>query len=158
MSEHRGKSRKGIAMGFVGLLMGATLLGCQSSTAPQVEPDAGKAIPPGLHAGQWIGSEGGFLQMGAYSLEIPANAVSEKTFIEMEQVSAGSWPVELSPHGIQFNVPVTLRMDAGDQPDVESLGIHWWNPQSQVWERQPSEVENGVVSTELAHFSRYSLF
>lgn len=96
--------------------------------------------------------------MGSYSLEVPAKALSERTYIEMEQISAGSWPVELSPHGIQFEVPVILSMNAGNQPDVESLRIHWWNPESQMWERQPSDVENGVVSTQLAHFSRYSLF
>jgi hypothetical protein len=158
MSEHLGKSRKGIATGIVSLLMGAALLGCQSATAPQADLDAGKVIPPVLQAGQWIGADGGFLQMGSYSLEIPANAVSQRTFIEMEQISAGDWPVELSPHGIQFKVPVTLSMNASDQEGVESLGIHWWNPESQLWERQPSDVENGVVSAHLTHFSRYSLF
>jgi len=159
MSRHRRINHHGIIFGILTVLMGTALTGCQSTTAPQMSSldDAGKSVPPGLHAGQWIGAEGGSLSMGAYSLEIPANALLESTFIEMEQVAAGSWPVELSPHGIQFQIPVTLSMNAQGQPDVESLGIHWWNPQAQSWERQVSSVENGVVSTQLAHFSRYTI-
>lgn len=160
MSGKRRKLRTKLTTGVVGLMLGAALVGCQSPTAPSSasidSADFGKASHS-LYVGQWVGAEGGFLSMGEYSLEIPANAVSENTFIEMEQVGAGEWPVELSPHGIQFNVPVSLRMNANSVPGVDDMKIHWWNPDSQHWDEQQSTVENGVVSAQLQHFSRYTL-
>jgi len=140
------------------MALAASLLGCQSATAPSIasseSPSADKVL---LHAGQWIGAAGGFVRMGAYSLEIPANAVSQETFIEMEQVNAGDWPVELSPHGIQFNVPVTLRMHVQGALGAENLRMYWWNPDARHWEALQSSTEHRVVSAQLHHFSRYTI-
>ena len=98
------------------------------------------------------------MSVGGYTLEIPANAVNHNTLIQIQQISMGSWDVELSPHGTQFNVPVTLSMNVEGEPNSESMQIHWWNPELQEWEAQLSVVEDGVVSAQLMHFSRYAIF
>lgn len=159
MSADRTKTRNRIVTGIIGAMMGTALVGCQSPTAPvsdsAVTADVGKAT---LYATQWVGAQGGFLSVGSYTLEIPANAVTHNTLIEVEQVAMGSWDVELSPHGTQFNVPVTLSMNVEGEPNYESMRIHWWNPDTQEWEAQQSVVNEGVVSAQLMHFSRYTFF
>ena len=153
-----GRARTGLKVGVFGLLLGALLMGCQTVTQPSPadlqHPASHKTV---LHEGKWIGPAGGSLQMGAYTLDIPANAVSANTYIEMEQETLGEWPVELSPHGIQFAVPVTLSMDAQSEADPSAMQIHWWNPDTMQWEAQASSVAGTVVSASLNHFSRYTL-
>jgi len=159
MSADRTKTRNRIVTGIIGVMMGAALVGCQSATAPVSDSvgtaDAEKAT---LYAKQWVGAAGGFLSVGAYSLEIPANAVNQNTLIEVRQVSMGSWEVELSPHGTQFNVPVTLSMDVGGDPNEAGMKIHWWNPDVLQWEAQQTVADGGSVSAQLMHFSRYTFF
>ena len=157
MSGDRKNTRAKLTIGVVGLMLGASLVGCQSATAPSSDFAGSSKVSHSLHVGQWIGSDGGFLSMGEYSLEIPANALSETTFIEMEQVGVGEWPVELSPHGIQFNLPVSLSMNAASTMGADDMKIHWWNPDAGHWDEQQSMVDNGVVSAQLQHFSRYTL-
>ena len=160
MSGNRKNTRAKLTIGVVGLMLGASLVGCQTATAPSTASSdlAGSSkVTHSLYVGQWVGAGGGFLSMGEYSLEIPANALSETTFIEMEQVAAGEWPVELSPHGIQFDVPVSLSMDATGAPGADDMNVNWWNPDIEDWDEQQSTVDNDVVSAELQHFSRYTL-
>jgi hypothetical protein len=159
MSADRTQLRNTIVAGFISLMMGATLVGCQSATAPVSDPvesaDAGKAT---LVAAQWVGAAGGSLSMGSYSLEIPANAVQDNTRIEIKQLTMGSWDVELSPHGTQFNVPVTLSMNLEGEANSKNMQVHWWNPDTQQWEAQQTVVDNGVASAQLMHFSRYTIY
>ena len=159
MSADRRNKRTRIVTGIISVMLGTALVGCQSPTAPSSDSvgaaDAGKAT---LYAAQWVGAQGGYLSVGGYTLEIPANAVDHNTLIQIQQISMGSWDVELSPHGTQFNVPVTLSMNVEGELSSEGMQIHWWNPEMQEWEAQPSVVEDGVVSAQLMHFSRYAIF
>jgi hypothetical protein len=70
----------------------------------------------------------------------------------------GSWDVELSPHGTQFNVPVTLSMNLEGEANSKNMQVHWWNPDTQQWEAQQTVVDNGVASAQLMHFSRYTIY
>lgn len=159
MSADRRKTRNRMVVGIIGVMMGTALAGCQSPTAPVSDSletaDLSKAT---LYTAEWVGARGGLLSVGGYSLEIPANAVNDNTLIEIRQITMGSWDVELSPHGTRFNVPVTLSMNVEGEPNYENMRVHWWNPDTQAWEAQESVVENGVVSAQLMHFSRYTFF
>lgn len=139
---------------WAGALLGTMLLGCQTIHQPT------EADYPTLHAAclsdeATIGPEGGTMSCGPYTLTVPQGAVSVPVAMRMDQVSCGQWPVELSPDGTQFMVPVTLSFDAAGEPDPGSMDVHWWNPKSGDWEVQPTAHQGTTCSAELSHFSRY---
>jgi len=111
-----------------------------------------------LYGSAWIGAGGGALDVGPYLVTFPPNAVTESTFFELAQVAAEEWPIDLTPHGFEFATPVTLTMDASGEPDPAELDIYWFNPDTETWEAQPSQVSGSDVSAQLAHFSRYGLW
>ena len=147
----RGRASACAVLGLVSTL----LVGCVASDVPTAPVVTHKAA---LHDGAWIGAEGGELRVGDYSLSFPANALKNATYIQVRQLNALDWAVELSPHGIQFNRPVTLTMDARDDPDAAAKRIYWFNADTQTWEAQRSRVSGSAVSAELMHFSRYTLW
>lgn len=139
---------------WAGALMGTLLLGCQSVQQPTA------VEYPTVHAAclsdeATIGPDGGTLSCGPYTLQVPAGAVSQAVTMGMTQITCGQWPVELSPDGIQFAVPVTLSFDADSEPDPGSMNVHWWNPKSEEWEAQSTAHQGTVLSAQLSHFSRY---
>jgi hypothetical protein len=136
-------------------LASTLLVGCVASDVPTAPVATQKAA---LHDGAWIGAEGGELRVGDYALSFPANALTEATYIEVRQLKALDWAVELSPHGIQFNRPETLTMDAEGDPDASVKRIYWFNTDTQTWEAQRSRVQGSAVSADLMHFSRYTLW
>jgi len=106
--------------------------------------------------------KGGSVHLGRYQLDFPAGALTEDTEISIRQSSPSSMALELGPHGIQFEKPVTLSFKTdGISIDESStvLGVRWFNESTGSWEAI-SEGPVGVtkVSAGLWHFSDYDLF
>jgi hypothetical protein len=72
----------------------------------------------------------------------------------------GTLGVELDPHGIQFNRPVTMTVDlqgTSAEGQSESSTTLWFNEDQGWWEAMPRiETYNpNDLSTTLEHFSHY---
>lgn len=137
------------------VLLGTLLVGCQTMTQPAVQDALPQAVK--LSDEMDVGPAGGTLSCGPYSLVIPPGALSGTVHIKMTQVTAGAWPVDLEPHGTQFNVPVTLSFDAYSEADPESMTVQYLNPQTNSWENWPTSHVGTVCSALLPHFSRWKL-
>jgi len=132
------------------------LAGC--GDGPTEPAPAQRAEKMALNGSAWIGASGGTLDVGPYTVSFPPDAVAEVTLVELTQVESGAWPIELTPHGLAFATPVTLTIHAEGESDPAGLHIYWFNPDTEAWEAQPSQVSGNDVSAELAHFSRYGLW
>lgn len=104
-----------------------------------------------------------------YRLIIPAGALSNDTVISMAAPSASDAVLQFGPHGLNFNIPVTLTMafdPSMNQDQIQgSADVYWYNPSTGGWEGQngTSVLLEGapggdkIASTaKLNHFSRYA--
>ena len=142
-----------------------------SSNGPRalVLPASEQSAPANFKAGRGpavsvlvSAEKGGSVSLGRYQLDFPAGALTEDTEISIRQSSPSSMSLELGPHGIQFDKPVTLSFKTdGISIDEAStvLGVRWFNESTAAWE-PISEGPVGVtkVSAELWHFSGYDIF
>lgn len=106
-------------------------------------------------------AEGGALKLGRMTLSFPPGALAEDTRITMSLTDRKSLRVELLPHGIRFQKPVTLSADLSGLlgPTTRTVGVAWLNDDSGEWEaisRGPASL--GFASAQLQHFSSYELF
>jgi hypothetical protein len=102
--------------------------------------------------------EGGIVTNGYYSLYFPPGALSEDTEITIEMPRYPEAVVELGPHGIQFNKPVTLSLDLGAiDSDATSFRVYWFNEGTALWENIGGSTDDGAASVELEHFSDYGV-
>ncbi|HUP88459.1 MAG TPA: hypothetical protein VM100_03880 [Longimicrobiales bacterium] len=172
------------------------LSGCADSTGPvtatQVQPQNGLitdllgtvlnlvgglisgADANGPDASVWIGPAGGTVTTAAYTLIIPANAVTKSTRFDIEPLNTGVYSVEL--HAYQkggllnlslidvgskgFLKPVTLRMSyakAYNVTDPNALVIVYFA--QGIVEIKPSAIDlvNKTVTSQLNHFSKYCM-
>lgn len=106
--------------------------------------------------------KGGTVRLGRYELDFPAGALTEDTEISIRQSSATTMTLELGPHGIQFEKPVTLSFKTeGIAIDEAStvLGVQWFNEATTAWEPiAEASIGSVKVSAELQHFSEYEFF
>jgi len=137
------------------VLVGALLVGCQSLQQPEVPEALPQAVT--LSDEMDVGPAGGSLSCGPYSLVIPPGALSGTVHITMTQVSPGAWPVDLEPHGTQFNVPAVLTFDAYSEEDPASMSVQYFDPGKQLWEAWPTTHVGTTCSAQLPHFSRWRL-
>jgi len=72
----------------------------------------------------------------------------------------GTLGVELGPHGIQFNRPVTMTMDlrgTSAEGQASAATTLWWN-EEQGWFEMIDKIDStdpSSLSSELEHFSKY---
>jgi hypothetical protein len=157
------------------------IIGCSTndnSVAPITQGEDIKTVPPGifqsypsntlnkqLFDGGWVGPRGG--EVGGKKtlnnkVEIPAGALSEKTYITV-QVSSGSPGVDFGP-SMKFQRPVEITLSyAGfglTERQIQNLKIYWYNPSTGQWEKisDHPDIDRGdqTVSFETRHFSRYA--
>mgnify|MGYP000113433668 CR=1 FL=1 len=106
--------------------------------------------------------EGGSVRLGRYQLDFPPGALTEDTEISIHQSHPNSMTLELGPHGIQFEKPVTLSFDTDGiviDPTSTTLGVRWFNETTAAWEPiSEGPVSAPKVSAELWHFSEYDGF
>ena len=139
---------------WVGIAVGLSAVACQDVRQP-VAPIGVYSV--GYSTCETIDASGGSVSAGPYSLTIPANALTQSTEICIEQTNSGQWPVELGPSGQQFSVPVTLSIDASGEEKPGDLSIYWWNPTLNKWVQQTTTHSGNVLSTQISHFSRFTL-
>jgi hypothetical protein len=139
---------------WVGIAVGLSSAACQQVRQP-VAPVSVNSIT--YSECQTIDAAGGTVSAGPYSVTIPLNALVQSTEICIDQSNSDQWPVELGPSGQQFAVPVTLSINASGEANPSSLSIYWWNPTLQRWEQQTTTHSGNVLSTQISHFSRFTL-
>ena len=140
---------------WAGLVLGAVFMGCQSVTAPVTSETTNSKVL--LSDGRVFGPEGGSLTLGNYTLTVPPGAVSAPTYLSITQELLGLWPVSFGPEGTQFTVPVTISFDARKELFPGLMTVAWWNPSTNTWVDQVTTHEDGILSTQASHFSRFIL-
>jgi hypothetical protein len=153
--------------GLIGDLLGG-LLGLVGTIL--TGPDAN-----GADAEKWIGSGGGTVSTAAYTLTVPAGAVSQSTRFRVEPTNTGTYSVDLSAHrkggllGLSlvevgskgFAKPVKLTIKYANATNVQnpnSLVIVYIRTDGTVVTQTTvvnTTAEN--VTTSLGHFSRYAM-
>ena len=123
--------------------------------------------PALLDAGKVYGSKvsaslGGTVSNSRVTLEFPAGALDEDTYITMMMVDKDNLVVEFGPHGLVFNKPVTITwklVGTNKEGRAESTVIKWRNPETGQLEEianLPVDHPNCVMGL-LEHFSDYNL-
>jgi hypothetical protein len=109
----------------------------------------------------WIGPEGGRLNAGGHTLNVPAGALSAPTFITMETPFGNVGHVVFSPEALTFNpgYPAHLVMSYQNclvTPDATQL-VAYTTASLNVVETQPSVSDpvSLTVDAKLFHFSDY---
>ncbi|MBI4917526.1 MAG: hypothetical protein HY825_16925 [Acidobacteria bacterium] len=146
-----------LRVGIVLLLVAAT---CGRDSAPTGGPGASGSVT--------IGHDGGRVEFGALSLEVPAGALEEPTAITVRQLEDAPWGTigpafDFGPDGLTFAVPsrLTITFDELELPagtDAESLAVRVledgrWVPLG------GGEVDagGGTVSALVSHFSVFGV-
>lgn len=100
--------------------------------------------------------DGGVVSNGFYSVCFAPGALEKDTEISIEMPEFPKAVVQLSPHGIQFNAPVTLSLALDKTSAVSNeWNVLWLNDGTGLWESVGGYVEDGAVKAELKHFSEY---
>lgn len=119
-----------------------------------------------------IGPAGGTLERDDHQLIIPAGALNQQERITFTIPRTRYLECVLEPHGLEFNVPVSLILSydeaCGDDDDLDesSLTMAYFNPETEIWEPIPTSVDTilNIATGSLEdivgftdHFSRYGL-
>jgi hypothetical protein len=107
-----------------------------------------------------VGPNGGQISVGAHSLTILENALSEDVTIRAEQIDGEVNSVRFSPEGLHFAVPAVLTMTYGNCANVEQAKrIVFTDEALNILESLPSLDLKGSseVQTLIDHFSRYAV-
>ena len=118
-------------------------------------------IPLGAYGWAYVGD----YEHGRSWLYFPPYAMNQATTVTMDWESTGflQGGAEFSPHGTQFNSPVTVWISYKDADlggiDEEDLKIWYFNEEAGMWELIGDVVDtkNQMVGGLLDHFSRYAI-
>jgi hypothetical protein len=179
-----------LARRFLPLLLATFLLaGCADSagpdaTGPSLSPgtalEARKGEPnlrllasfKGPHSReeiivkQWIGAEGGRLELDGFAIEVPEGAVKKERLFTIRfpaQRQQGKRVVaDFGPHGAKFLRPIAIELPyAGTsiEGDPGVPTIVWWDADSKAWVDMGGSVtaDGQRVRTETTHFSLFGL-
>jgi hypothetical protein len=109
---------------------------------------------------QTIGPAGGTVSLGSFEIVVPAGALSQPTSLTIALPSdaklAGYVVAEFGPHGIKFDLPVTIKLPFAGTTADSNLKMHvLWYDGSQ-WTPLPSSVTtDGRIQADTDHFSEY---
>ncbi len=143
------------ALAMVGL--GSACSGDDDSSGPTAETQADEVeVDVSAEDGGTVEDEAGTLE-----LDIPPGALADDTTITLEtlaQEDDTEAPVyEFGPDGLEFEEPVTLSIEFdGNVPDGQRAALATYEGGKWV-EIDGSTFENGVVSGEITHFSKFSI-
>jgi hypothetical protein len=109
-----------------------------------------------------IGPEGGEIRFGEHRLTIPAGALSTRTVITAEAPTSLMVTVDFSPHGLQFQKDVVLRLDYSHctQPLLPfAFRVVYLDDLLRILEAPPSEDyrDSKWIHSWLRHFSKYAV-
>lgn len=153
--------------GLIGDLLGG-LIGLVGTiiTGPDANGDA---------AEKWIGSGGGTVTTAAYTLTVPAGAVSQSTRFRIEPTNTGTYSVDLSAHrkggllGLSlvevgskgFAKPVKLTINYANATNVQDpkglVIIYIRSDGTVVTQTTVVDTTAKTVTSGLSHFSRYAM-
>ena len=120
-----------------------------------------------------IGRDGGRLEIdeAGIAFSIPPNALTEATTITMTALAGDAVAVEFAPHGLEFEIPATMRMRVSGTPAEEQLlyridwapldsflGVYFdGNPKVGVdpLENIATYLLHGAIVFQVGHFSGY---
>ncbi len=118
-------------------------------------------VPLGAYGWAYVGD----YRHGRCWLYFPPYAMNQSTIVTMDWESTGflEGGAQFSPHGVQFNRPVTVWLsykdaDLGDINE-EDLKIWYFNEETGMWELIGDVVDTKrkMVGGLLHHFSRYAI-
>jgi hypothetical protein len=99
---------------------------------------------------------GGTVSNGYFSLYFPPGALDEDTEITIDMPRYPEAVVELGPHGIEFNKPVTLSLPYNVvDSSADSYRVVWYDENNGVWSEVGGISTDGTVNAYLEHFSQY---
>ncbi|HET6778501.1 MAG TPA: hypothetical protein VFH26_06410 [Gemmatimonadales bacterium] len=107
-----------------------------------------------------VGPKGAKIGVGRHLLTIPAGALSKNVTITAEQVTGAVNSVRLSPEGLRFATPASLRLEYRNCASVRpKKRVAYTDELLKVLELPPSEdyPEYEYVTAEIDHFSRYAV-
>jgi len=138
-----------------------TILKSKSGVSLQKRFVSSWFVPLGASGWAYAGDD----EYGRSWLYFPSFAMDEATTITMDWESTGflEGGAEFTPHGIQFNKPVTVWISYKDAElgdiNEEDLKIWYYNEDTGLWELigDVVDTENKMVGGLLNHFSRYAV-
>lgn len=109
-----------------------------------------------------IGPEGGELRFGPHRLTIPSGALPYRTVVTAEAPTSLMVEADFSPHGLQFQKAVELRLDYDHctQPLLPgAFRVVYLDDLLRILETPPSEDYRSSrwIRTWLGHFSKYAV-
>ncbi|MBX3249663.1 MAG: hypothetical protein KF901_20975 [Myxococcales bacterium] len=119
-----------------------------------------RPLIPGEEIVVSIGAEGGRVELGELTLEVPAGALGEPTEIRVGVLDVptptgfrGYSPiVRFEPAGLRFATPATISMPfAGD---ARVATVFWTNDAGGEYVALPTRVEGGLARSSVEHFSQ----
>ena len=143
----------------VSVLLAATLAGCGGGDGTVAVPEASATI--GAAGGTLAGPDG-------MQIIVPPGALSAPTAIRIARTAVGAPQVdpdgytpagpvyEVTPHGLSFNLPVTIRMPAAAMSGAEASNVFAASP-GEDWRVLESTLANGQASWDTLSFSWFQL-
>lgn len=127
--------------------------GAEQAVALRCEPTAG------ISKTKRIGPNGGRIDVGSHSIEIPAGALDAEVEITASVEPGPRTELEFAPHGLQFAKPVELSFDYSKclVPESQALDIVYVGPGWRLLETMPSSDARGEqrIRALTDHFSGY---
>lgn len=117
---------------------------------------------PDVQSSAVIGPLGGKLQIGQYTLTVPAGALSQPVQITGEQISESVNSVRFSPEGLQFAKPASLAMTYANcnllgRIVPKRIAYTTDNLQILSYLLSLDNLFSKVVTGKVNHFSRYAV-
>ena len=114
------------------------------------------------HGSKWIGPNGGTLNVGEYTLVVPAGALDRQVKITMRQVRDTVNSVRFGPEGLKFSRSARLTMyyyNCRQLPDGREHRMAYVDESLSVLESPKSrdDAKRYEVSADIDHFSRYAV-
>ena len=137
------------------------ILKAKSSVSLQKRFISSWYVPLGGYGWAYAGDD----EHGRSWLYFPPYAMDQSTIITMDWESTGflEGGAEFSPHGVQFNKPVTVWISYKDAElgDISEKDLKLWyfDEETGMWELigDVVDTENKMVGGLLNHFSRYAI-
>ncbi|MCH2109653.1 MAG: hypothetical protein MK135_10000, partial [Polyangiaceae bacterium] len=170
---------------FVLILLGSLSVACSDDKNSESTDRTAESPPEGVESETRVietkrvvvsAKDGGTIEITSAGLEIPAGAlpadievtvsdVTDEELSELPETSGGeesiAVPVKFEPHGLQFDVPVTITLNfeppAGATAQLVVMKLD--DEQDTTWEVVPGATfQDGVASFETTSFSFYGVF
>ena len=108
-----------------------------------------------------VGPKGGTLHVGPHELVIPKGALSEDVQITAKTEMGAHREVEFQPHGLQFQMPVVLKLsyDRCLVPEGQGVEVVYTENGNRIVERHASSDDKALKKVEALtdHFSGYAI-